>query len=666
MTALREQLNPEQWWLSPDTDREQFNLSIGEPLSASPWVASLLTVLGATVGSIDTEVLAQALMHPRWGLSPLAQQRVQIKLWRMLERGCDRCTLAEWMAEYAPPVRADWDEFFSSVAEIGRSTRASHQASLLAMVEALTEHPLIAQSDLFQLQKTWSDALRQWVDLDRWLPTIHWRDAVREIASMAAEQTFQPESGSAKIQVMGLLESAGVALDAAWIVGLTDRVLPETFKPHPMLPRAWQAAQHVGLGSRDEVRRRADALWENWNLLCPELHVSYAKDVANGEGSAQAISALARAVGLEPAPSFDAPSDSAPDYMQRLDISITSDEVLPELVSSSARPPLTSLTPLTPLTPLTSSIVEQQAHCPRKAAASRLNLREWPEYAVGIPARLRGEVVHHVMHSVGKTRIQQTLDTGDDPPLHLLRAVAAEAFDVAVTGAHKKRPAIPAAVWAIERDRLLPLIDKVLALDAKRIGFTVVAVEEGVQAEAFNTAFKLRLDRRDLFAAPDSSERYGVVLDYKTGGVQRADWFAEHSSGRLAAPQLPLYVFALHAALPDSEPRIGALGYVVISDDDVKFVGVGADPAFNAPRSSPSEADWPALMLAWQDQLAALVEEHRAGVAAVAPLKGALTCRYCAYAGFCREPWSLSGMGERADDDALSETDAAAATDARS
>ena len=74
---------------------------------------------------------------------------------------------------------------------------------------------------------------------------------------------------------MGLLESAGVPLDAAWIVDFTDRVLPEAYKPHPMLPRAWQVAEQVGLGARDEVRRRADALWSNWNLLCGELHVSY-------------------------------------------------------------------------------------------------------------------------------------------------------------------------------------------------------------------------------------------------------------------------------------------------------------------------------------------------------------------------------------------------------
>ena len=53
--------------------------------------------------------------------------------------------------------------------------------------------------------------------MDRWLPALTWRDAVREITGIAGQQTFQPQSGSASIQVMGLLESAGVPLDAAWI-----------------------------------------------------------------------------------------------------------------------------------------------------------------------------------------------------------------------------------------------------------------------------------------------------------------------------------------------------------------------------------------------------------------------------------------------------------------
>lgn len=635
LTALREQLNPVDWWLNPETDRARFNLSVGEPLAAYPWVASLTTVLAATTGSADTEVLAQALMHPRWGRTPKSLQRLQSQLWRLLKRGTDRCTVTDWL-EVLPPLVLST---LNAAANTKMQARELHHSTIRAFVNALTEHAWIPQTDLFQLEEAWSEALRRWAAMDQWLPPVSWRDAVREIVRMAGRQTFQPLSGSATIQVMGLLESAGVPLDAAWIVGFTDRVLPEAYKPHPMLPRAWQVAEQVGLGSRDEVRRRADALWANWNLLCGELQVSHAIEV---EGSAQRISPLAASVAPQTAPSFVASTNA----FHRADSATISDEFLPDVVAQTTR------------LPLTAGMLEQQSHCPRKAAASRFSLREWPEYAVGIPARLRGQVVHDVMHAVGVVRIQQARDSGDEPTLEMLRHVVAEAFAAAVHDAKQERPGIPASVWAIERDRLLPLIDKVLSLDAARSGFTVVAVEEDVKTEVLGSAFKLRLDRRDVFTAATSDEaRFGVVFDYKTGHVSRVDWFAENSSGRLAAPQLPLYLLALHTVLPADVPRIGAIGYILISDDDVKLVGVGADAALNPKKVSANEPTWSDLRQAWQGELGVLIEEHRRGVADVAPLKGATTCLYCSFAGFCREPWSLSGAHDIGEDDGSKSAD---------
>ena len=633
LTALREQLNPHEWWLDPDTDRARFNLSVGEPLAAYPWVSALTTVLAATTGSVDTEMLAQALMHSRWGRTPKSLQGVQRRLWWLLKRGTDRCTLRDWLDVLPRSLHATLDAASSAK----KQSRAAHLDTMLTCISTLTEQPWIAQSDLFQLEDAWSEALRRWATMDRWLPPVSWRDAVREVVRTAGQQTFQPQSGGANIQVMGLLESAGVPLDAAWIVGFTDRVLPEAYKPHPMLPRAWQAAEQVGLGSRDEVRRRADALWENWNSLCGELHVSYASEV---DSSAQRISPLAAGFVLQTAPTFVAVTSAS----IRPDSVTTSDESLPNVAAQTAR------------LPLTAGMLEKQSHCPRKAAAARLNLREWPEYAVGIPARLRGQLVHEVMRAVGSVRIQQTCDNGCEPTLEMLRNVAAEGFEIAVRDARQERPGIPPSVWAIERDRLLPLIDKVLALDAARSGFAAVAVEEDVKTDVLGGAFKLRLDRRDVYTAATSDEgRFGVVFDYKTGNASRADWFAENSSGRLAAPQLPLYLFALHAAFPANEPRIGAIGYIVISDDDVKFVGVGRDASLNPKKLSANEPAWSELTRAWQDELGVLIEEHRTGVADVAPLKGAATCRYCSFAGFCREPWSLSGAQDAGVDEGSSD-----------
>ena len=146
-----------------------------------------------------------------------------------------------------------------------------------------------------------------------------------------------------------------------------------------------------------------------------------------------------------------------------------------------------------------------------------------------------------------------------------------------------------------------------------------------------------------------------MVIDYKTGHAARSDWFAENTSDRLAAPQLPLYLFALHAIMPAAAPRMGALGYIIISDDDVKFVGLGADPAFSTKKTAKDEPEWFDLTMQWKDQLTQLVNEVQAGVAEVAPLKGRATCRNCRLNAFCREPWSLSGSGAVESDDSMAE-----------
>ena len=418
--------------------------------------------------------------------------------------------------------------------------------------------------------------------------------------------------------------------EATWITGFTDRVLPESFKPNPMLPRAWQATHHVGLGSRDEIRRRAERLWTNWNALSGALCVSFAGEIETGT---QRISPLADRLQIQThiaVTQTQAPSARV--------IAKHDDEAMP-----SVHPDMRTLA---------AGDLERQAHCPRKAAASFMRLKEWPEHVVGISPRVRGTLVHEVMAAIGEARMRGVNEGAGEPDIEALRAVAATAFAHAVSVEEKNRPRIPAAVWAVEGARLLPLIDQVLALDASRNGFRVVAVEEALKTSLFNTAFKLRVDRVDDFAAAQNDdEQYGVVFDYKTGNAARSDWFADNTSGRLAAPQLPLYLFALHAIMAMDAPRIGALGYIIISDDDVKFVGLGADPAFATKKPTKDEPEWFELTMQWKDQLSHLVGEIQTGVAELAPLKGLATCRYCHVAAFCREPWSLAGSGANEPDD---------------
>ena len=56
---------------------------------------------------------------------------------------------------------------------------------------------------------------------------------------------FQVEDEGAPVQVMGMLEAAGLRFDHLWIMGLHDETLPAPANPNPFLPSALQRQHHL-------------------------------------------------------------------------------------------------------------------------------------------------------------------------------------------------------------------------------------------------------------------------------------------------------------------------------------------------------------------------------------------------------------------------------------
>jgi len=633
LRSLRSRFNADAWWRDPATDRERFNLSVADTLDLVPHVGSLLTLLHSCTAEQDTEILAQALRHSRWGRSPESLRDISLRQQQLLDRGIDRSTLADWGNVPALATSSTLSLTLARRENAHAVSRSEHRKQLLAAANTLTESTWLARTDLFQAEEAWSAALDRWERFDEWLPPVDWSHALGELTRLAGQTPFQPKAGAARLQVMGLLESAGVPLDAARIVGLHDRVLPERLKPHPMLPRGWQMDQRVGLGSADEVDARGERLWQNWLDLCGTLCISFATD---DEGTALRLTPLAQHLAVcKYEPDNDLPDTAAPRVAPIVTTSV--DEQLPAPDTSPGSKPLSART------------LEDQAQCPRRAGAARLGLKEWPEHAVGIPARVRGTLVHAVLAAIGTARMRaheagETVPS-DDALLHIAR----QALDTCIEEQAALRLRVAPMVWDIERSRVTALVDKVLRLEQTRTGFAVVAVESEIKTRLLEQDFRLRIDRVDRSINGGESGEFRVVFDYKTGKVTRGDWYAEGTSGRLAAPQLPLYALVLSQDQTDAP--VHALGYIVVGDDEEpKFVGAGEDKALTSSRVAKNAPSWDTLASAWHDQLGVLVSEIQHGVAEVAPLKGRSTCRYCAFGPFCREPWSLaSEPGDTAD-----------------
>ena len=73
------------------------------------------------------------------------------------------------------------------------------------------------------------------------------------VKRLAAQTLFQPEAPDVPIQVLGVLESAGLEFDHLWVMGLTDEAWPIPARPNPFIPVALQRA--AGHSGRKQFRR---------------------------------------------------------------------------------------------------------------------------------------------------------------------------------------------------------------------------------------------------------------------------------------------------------------------------------------------------------------------------------------------------------------------------
>jgi ATP-dependent helicase/nuclease subunit B len=78
-----------------------------------------------------------------------------------------------------------------------------------------------------------------------WSARSRLADALARLRRLAAEQRFQPETPEVPVQVLGLLETAGLEFDGLWVTGMHDGALPQPLRPCPLLPAALQRERQM-------------------------------------------------------------------------------------------------------------------------------------------------------------------------------------------------------------------------------------------------------------------------------------------------------------------------------------------------------------------------------------------------------------------------------------
>jgi probable DNA repair protein len=430
-------------------------------------------------------------------------------------------------------------------------------------------------SDEFQTRAKFNETLAEFAKLERVAPKMSFAQALARLRRLCADTLFQPDTPDAPIQVLGVLESAGLEFDALWVSGLTDEAWPLAAAPNPFIPPALQRKAGIPEASAEATLARGIRITAGWLAAAEEVVVSHP---AMEEDRALLASPLITALPL------GTPQTRTYDRYRDLIFTARRTETVPD----GQAPALATKTPRGG-----TRILSNQAACPFRAfARHRLAAEKLEEPIAGLDARARGLLLHTLMKELwSELKGSQGLQGDYGPAIE--RAAAA-----AVREAALEEP-----FAGLERKRLAKLAREWLEVERERPPFEVVAMEEKRKLAVAGLELNGRIDRMDRVEAGGHA-----LIDYKTGRPTPNEWIGERPDD----PQLPLY--ALNA-----KQDIAAVAFAKLKTGEMRYMGFseGKDVIPEVRQAK----DWAALVEGWKKELDALGSGFASGDARVDPKK---------------------------------------------
>ncbi|AXQ30218.1 hypothetical protein D0B54_16720 [Solimonas sp. K1W22B-7] len=626
-----EQLCPQADAVDAHSLARPYNLTLGEPLSATalPQVAlRLLRWLHEPLPYADATAL---LCSPAWGGGEDERlHRAAIDA-RLRQEGHVEVSL-EALRHYArsDALRNRCDALMALRQPQRRATAGEWVDVIGAVLQAAGWPGARAlDSEEFQAHQAWGACLAEMGRLEPFLGRVPWSAAVAQLREIAEQTLFQPQSPASSVQVMGALEAEGLEFDALWITGFDDEHWPAAVRPHPFIPYALQRERGLPHACAAQELDYARRLTARWLAAAPEVLLSWPRQEQDRPLSPSPL----LAPWLEGAEAL--PVQALPQsWLAQQDTPL-------EALLDAQAPPL----PLDGRVQGGVRLLGDQALCPfRGFATHRLGARRLEVPRPGISAADRGNLVHRILETLWRElRDQQGLLALQ--PAQLEQRVG-EAVDAALTRLLREAPQrLRPAMRTLEDLRLRRLLAAWLEQEKLRLPFRVIELEgrapeqqEGGNGEVEFEGLRLRL-RRDRVDELDGGGL--VVLDYKTGARRKLPWTDE----RPEEPQLLIYALTGSAVLGVAYGRVYA--------GDTGFEGIAAAgeiapgiAAWDQVRQTADATGWEALLGRWRGQLHTVAGEVREGWAAVLPKHPRQTCRDCDLHALCRVRESVAEVAE--------------------
>lgn len=627
---LRDELMPQHTLPGASRQLLPVNFSAGEPLADAPIVQTALRVLALLDHDIDRADVLALLQSPfiERGDDESAAHAI-VDVCALLTETLSGAQLRAACAASAER-RGGWP-FERALQKLADFVRQAKLANLRAPLSTWAEHfrqalallgwpgPRSLDSVEFQQVALWQQMLAELAAFDEIAGQLSLGGALSTLRQLAAGRVFQAQTPDAPIQVLGVLEAAGLQFEGLWLCDMGDDQWPPSAAPHPLLPRDWQRRLRMPHCDAEREFQVAAQLSASLQMNTREFVVSYQRErdeVARHvsplfDGLPKMDLAALGIIAVEPFKPAVAATTAPLQYFDagaapRLDAFVRSGDGSGVRARGG------------------SALLADQAACPFRAfARHRLRAEPLDEPLTGLSAAERGTLLHAALQS-----LWQTLQNSA-----ALRACDEEALIRYTTGAAQfaltQLPTLDRfgpRFLALESARLARVLMRWLMLELDRADVEIAALEEEQRFQFAGLDLRLRVDRIDRLA-----DGRVAIVDYKSGQGNSANaWLGE----RTEQPQLPLYALALEHAQPGS---VAGVAFAQVRLDNARWVGLG-DTGLEAYELKPASdvADWSAQLQAWRNALQSLANEFIEGRADVAPLAPPKTCQFCSLTSVCR------------------------------
>jgi probable DNA repair protein len=598
-----------------------FNLSAGVPLSRTAPVRAAFQLLGLLHGDVDVTALTGLLEQPyRRGREPGLEQHLVRRLYRRgrrtvpahrLRQLCQAVSTAEGPVM---PLCAQLLDLSQERALRGRHLPSAWVDRLLNGLAVFGWPGEALGSVEYQQVEQFYEVLEGIAALDPVTSPLDFPAVLGRLQHACEGAAFQPRTASAPVQVLGLLEAAGLQFEQIWICGLDAQSWPGPAAPNPFIPVALQRGWRMPHADAVREREFAERLTGRFVHSAARLVASFTEQADGVSRQPSSLLAAFAQRAVQPVPTLSA------GWREQLG----TDAV--EWLTDSA-PPLSNAE-LAGFR-ATSALLRDQSLCPfRGFAGQRLQVQPLGELGDTLGAAERGTVLHDALFRLWGELADRAslLALAEGAETALLQRVVQAALD---DFAQRDPSVVGERFLRLEAERLVVLLGEWLEVERQRQPFEVIQREADVEAEFGGLVLSMRVDRIDRL---DNGKV--AIIDYKSGRCGTGDWLGERPKDL----QLPLYATVL-----GDQPA--ALAFAQVREQDCAYRGAGAesfapgvaDAIEELTRAQPEGPhDWQGLLSCWRRTLERLAGEFRQGDARVAPLAAPETCRYCGLQPLCR------------------------------